>query len=279
MRSRNQITEALVAARRLLSKSQSDLNRLSERELVTLHENLEEITDRLGGLIPGATPPGRIEDFFTQVGEGMLASQAELDRQSFAYNVARPPGALPSAYRIPKVQAEIGFTMSRKRQRGFSIFALGTQSSNEKAHSNTVTFEIIATPPVQQGLDELPLGARLITASTDRDQVRELLRSAKLEGANARGAMSVLNLQFDSVLILAQRDKWLLCLPQKGERPSLLYGVLEHKPLKFVSFGPVPPSQAKHGRALQLFDFLDAIAAEQALALATLNGASLQALD
>ncbi len=274
MRAREQITEALLGARRLLSKSQSDLNRMNEAELVALHEKLEGVVDRLGGLIPGATPPGRIEDFFTQVGEGMLASQAELDRQSFAYNVARPPGALPSAYRIPKVQAEIGFTMSRKRQQGFRIFTLGNEASKEKAHSNSVTFEIVATPPVPQALEELPLAARFITSPSDREQVMNMLVAAKMGNQIARDAASNFILFFDQVLILAQRDKWMLCLPLGGDTPSLLYGVLENAPLAFTSHGPVPPSQARHGRALQLFDFLNGIASEQALALATLKSAS-----
>jgi len=275
----NPITDALLDARRLLSKSQSTFGNLRNQELIVLHESLEEIVDRLGGLIPGATPPGRIEDFFSQVGEGMLASQAELDRQSFAYNVSRPPGALPTSYRIPKVEAEIGFTLSRKRERGFSFLALGNQATKEKANTNSVRFEIIAAPPVPDGGEELPLAAGLVTRPGDRNEIQNLLRSASLTGQNAATTVSALMTSFDLVLVLAHGDHWLLCLPQGGEMNTLLYGVLSQAPLQFTTYGPVPPSQAKQQRITQLFDFMKAVSSEQALALATLNGPSISVAD
>ena len=279
MLARGEITETLLEARRLLSKSQSDLNTLREHELIALHARLEDLTDRLGGLVPGATPPGRIEEFFTQVGEGMMASQAELDRQSFAHNVARPPGALPNAYRIPKVQAEIGFTMSRKRHKGFSFLALGNKSDREKAHSNTVSFEIVATPPVPQSMDEIGLAAEFVTQPSTREQVKKMLRSAESEGQGANEARQALLNDFGQVLVIVRQGEWLLCQPQWGEKPTLLFGTLTPSPLVFISHGPVPASQAKQSRFEQLFAFFSAISLEQSLSLATAQSASIAAAD
>ncbi len=272
---RAEITAALLEGRRLLGRSRNDMGALSESALVDLHENLERIVDTLGGLIPGATPPGRIEDFLAQVGESMVAAQAELDRQSFGYNAARPPGALPSAYRIPKVQAEIGFTMARKRARRFGIFALGRSASGEKGHSNSVSFEIIAVPPSPQMLEDLPLAARLITHPADRDGIKAALASALTETTVSTTVAKQMFQNFHSVLVLVHEQRWLLCHVLKeaksGDKSAparLAFGVLHQDPPRFVSHGPVSASQAGQGRWMQLTEFLGGLAEAQAAMLA-----------
>jgi len=268
---REAIVDTLLDMRKLLAKSRSDLEQLGEEALAKLHEKFDEHVDRLGGLIPGATPPSRIEDFFTQVGEGMVAAQADLDRQSFAYNARRPDGALPSTYRIPKVQAEIGFTMSRKRAKQFGVFALGRSASGEKRNSNSVSFEIVSVPPSTELLDQIPTGAHFVTRLSEREEVRTALASAVADTAVAAGTAAAMLADFNRVLVFAGQDEWLLAhvVLVDGTVPATTqFGVLrEGAPSRFTSHGPVPASQADQGRWVQLRDFLNGIAATQARAL------------
>jgi len=264
---RNAIVTTLLGLRKLLSKSRSEIAGLSEDELVRLHEQLDGEVDRLGGLIPGATPPSRIEDFFSQVGEGMAAAQAELDRQSFAYNLARPEGALPSTYRIPKVQAEIGFTMSRKRSKQFGVFALGRSASGEKRYSNTVSFEVISVPPPSDSFDQIPIGARFVSSQAERLQTKELLKSAKPDNSISLSTATALLADFDRVLIFTHGDVQLLArviLVDGGVPATIEFGILHRgDPARFTSYGPVPASQAEQGRWVLLRDFLGSIANAQ----------------
>ena len=272
---RETIVETLLDMRKLLSKSRSDLEGLGEEALARLHEQLDEHVDRLGGLIPGATPPSRIEDFFTQVGEGMVAAQADLDRQSFAYNAMRPVGALPSTYRIPKVRAEIGFTMSRKRAKQFGVFTLGRTASGEKQNTNSVSFEIVSVPPAADVLDQIPLGAHFLTRLSERDQVRGALAGAAAETTVAAGTAAAMLADFDRVLVFAGEGEWLLAhvVLVDGNVPATVqFGVLTAgEPAAFTSHGPVPASQAEQGRWVQLRDFLNGIAGGQARALGALE--------
>ncbi len=262
------IVAALVDVRRLLSKSQADFAAMDEDQLIDLYERLDEHVDRLGGLIPDATPPGRIEDFFTQVGDGMVAAQDELDRQSFAYNRDRPEGALPSAYRIPKVQAEIGFTMSRRREKRFGVFALGRTAGGEKRRSNTVSFEILSVPPAADALDQIPLGVRFVNRNTERAQVKLGLENAKAENSVSASTASAMLAEFDRVLIVAREGEWLLAhvILVDGDVPATTsFGLLtEGPPPRFSSHGAVPASQAEQGRWVQLRDFLNRISTAQA---------------
>lgn len=265
---RDTIVETLLDMRKILAKSRSDLEQLGEEALTSLHEQLDEYVDRLGGLVPGATPPSRIEDFFTQVGEGMVAAQTELDRQSFAYNARRPDGALPSSYRIPKVQAEIGFTMSRKRTKQFGVFALGRTASGEHQNSNSVSFEIVSVPPSAEVLDQVPLAAHFVSRLSERADIRTALASAATENAEAAGAAASMLADFDRVLAFAGQGEWLLAhvvLVDGGVPATTQFGVLRAgDPATFTSHGPVPASQADQGRWVQLRDFLNGIAAAQA---------------
>jgi len=264
---RNAIVTTLLGLRKLLSQSRSELAGLSEVELVHLHEQLDAEVDRLGGLVPGATPPSRIEDFFSQVGEGMAAAQAELDRQSFAYNLARREGVLPSTYRIPKVQAEIGFAMSRKRSKQFGVFALGRSESGEKRHSNTASFEVISVPPLSDSLDQIPIGARFVSSQVERLQIEEQLKSAKSENTASLSTAAALLEDFDRVLIFTHGDQQLLArviLVDDGVPATTEFGVLiRGEPARFTSYGPVPASQAEQGRWVLLRDFLGSIADAQ----------------
>jgi|GEM_PF-1997127 len=265
---RNSIVETLLDMRKLLAKSRSDLEQLGEEGLMSLHEQLDEHVDRLGGLIPGATPPSRIEDFFTQVGEGMVTAQAELDRQSFAYNVSRPDGALPSTYRIPKVQAEIGFTMSRKRAKQFGVFALGRMASGEKQNSNSVSFEILSVPPSAEVLEQIPLAAHFVSRLSERADIRAALATAAADNAVAAGTAAAMLADFDRVLAFAGQGEWLLAhvvLVDGAVPATTQFGVLTMgEDAHFTSHGPVPASQADQGRWVQLRDFLSGIAAAQA---------------
>jgi len=273
-RAREEITRTLLEGRRLLAKSRNDMEALNEADRVALHENLERIADRLGGLIPGAIPPGRVEDFFTQVGEGMVAAQAELDRQSFSYNAARPAGALPSAYRIPKVQAEIGFTMSHKRQKKFGVFALGRSTSGEKTNSNTVSFEIVSVPPSPQMLEDLPLAARLVTRPAERAQVELDLAKATTDTTVSKSVAKLCKQNFDQNFILVYEARWLLAqvLPGGKNAPAtIVFGILEQDPLRFTSFGPIPASQAGQGRWVQMREFLGDLIEAQAATLALIQ--------
>jgi len=266
------IVEGLLDLKKLVARNRSEFEDLNEDELIALHERLDEQIDRLGGLIPGATPPSRIEDFFTQVGEGMVAAQADLDRQSFAYNTHRPEGALPTAYRIPRVQAEIGFTMSRKRAKQFGVFALGRTASGEKSNTNKVSFEIVSVPPSSGALDQIPLTTHFVSKLSERARVKATLDGAEAESSIAAASAAAMLADFNRVLILTDGESQLLAqvILVDGDVPATTsYGVLRSgSPAKFSSFGPVPASQADQGRWVQLRDFLHRIAEVQARALA-----------
>lgn len=225
----------------------------------------------MAGLVPGATAPSRIDEFFTQVGEGMVAAQAELDRQSFDYNANRPGAALPSAYRIPKVHAEIGFTMSRNQSKRFGVFALGRASSGEKRHTNTVSFDILSVPPPAESLEEVPSGARWVNRLSEREDIRATLAGIRHDSAVSRSVANSLLAEFDRVLIFGHGRRYLLAHVVRvddGIPATVQFGVLKTAPVGFLTHGAVPSSQSEQARWVQLRDFLNMIADSQENALA-----------
>ncbi len=256
---RDQIVALLLEARRSLSLQRSDFESLSNDKLVALHEQLEKTVDDLGALIPGATPPGRIEEFFDQVGEGMIKAQQQLDRESATYNAARPRAVLPASFRIPKVSAEIGFTMARKRESGFRVFALGRSTSGEKTHTNKVSFDIIAAPP--PAIEHTPTPANFVTDADQRGIIADMLERAEKEGDLSQNSAAALLARLDDLLIVTVGRECLLALA--GEEGALLFGVLSEDPLHFESFGPLPEALRRQGRWMQLAGFLNSIKAEQ----------------
>lgn len=256
---RETVVDLLLEARRALSMQRSDFAALSEDRLLTLHETLEKLVDQLGAALPGATPPGRIEEFFGQVGEGMIRAQSELDRESAAYNAARMGAALPTAYRIPKVSAEIGFTMARKRESGFSVFALGRSQSGENTHTNKVTFDIVAAPP--PALEAEPSPARFIVNAADRQVVATALGDAACTDELSRECAGALLRAFKQVIVLRAGTCVLFALP--GDDGTLLFGVLNEGTGRFESHGPLPDALRRQGRWLQLVSILARIKAAQ----------------
>ncbi len=261
MNAQDQVVALLLDARRSLAMQRSEFESLSDEKLIALHERLEQVVDQLGGLIPGATPPGRIEEFFDQVGEGMIKAQTQLDRESAAYNRSRPGAVLPASFRIPKVSAEIGFTMARKRSSGFRVFALGRGAGSEKSHSNRVTFDIVAAPP--PAIERDPSPAQFIVDPDERARIADLLRTAEKNSDLSQESASAIISEFDGTLILVADEQLLLI--HAGDDGALLFGILTRDtslaadPWRFESFGALPEGLKRQGRWQQLAKFLSHI--------------------
>jgi hypothetical protein len=137
---------------------------------------------------------GPINEFFTQVGRGLVAAQQLLDDETRRYLAGGPPVA--GMFRIPKVTAELRLEATRKDSRNyFWVFS----KSSESNQSQSVSFEIAAAPPPVEVLEHyrrfMSLGVLVIDTLT-RDELLESLRAA---GGRAEAFVD----RFREVLVLA----------------------------------------------------------------------------
>jgi hypothetical protein len=132
--------------------------------------------DTLEAAVASGEKPGQIQEFFAEVGRGVLAAQQLLDAHTRTYLAGRPPA--PGMFRMPKVTAELKLQASRKEQEGILWFF--TQST-EAAQTQTISFEIAAAPPPVELLEQyrrfMSLGVLVLDGLT-RAELLDSLRNA-----------------------------------------------------------------------------------------------------
>lgn len=127
--------------------------------------------------LPFAPTRTNIGKFFSMVSDGMVNAQKDLDRKSREYSDENPQ--FPSAFRIPKAQAELYFDMEAKSESDFNII-IYSEEDVEKAHyRHKVNFEIIAAPP-PPGI-KIDAAPGVVTNPRERQAIRRSLRKEQNE--------------------------------------------------------------------------------------------------
>jgi hypothetical protein len=156
---------------------------LTADELRNIHELLAEV-----GRAQGQTTD--LSMFFRSVGEGVLDAQRQLDQASVSYSLGEPAHA--TAYRIPKVSAQINFAITSVTAGGFNVFVAKRESELKSAQQQRVSFDIVAAPAPAQLREELArrfaalvagLAANLAMAPAARTERLRLLEAATLPPA------------------------------------------------------------------------------------------------
>lgn len=173
-------------------------------------EKLTALRDGLGARARADLPdsvPVRLETFFDEVGQGMLAAQRQLDQASADYNrwAAARGGAQPSAFRIPKASAEFQFGTQTTEEGGFNLLILSDKHSTQNTITHKVSFDVVSVPPPPETLLALSQGraalASLLAAVLDDADASESERDiARLLMAHLADAVW---LRGDSASLLA----------------------------------------------------------------------------
>lgn len=128
----------------------------AREKLIALRDGLE---GRARADLPDSVPV-RLETFFDQVGQGMLAAQRQLDLAAADYNrwAAARGGAQPSAFRIPKASAEFQFGTQTTDEGGFNLLILSDKHSTQNTITHKVSFDVVSVPPPPEVLQALAQG-------------------------------------------------------------------------------------------------------------------------
>ena len=182
---RRELKLALSSAQRIVvmaleeaddSLAKEDLPPTSE-ELETVRSAIREASRAVAELerrVPGAEMS--IDDFFREIGDGMVAAQQSLDRRSREYLEAGPEHAIPSVYRIPKVQAELSFALESTAKSGFNVLLFGSSKQEQERQQQKISFEIVAAPPPPEVAAQVA-GASIGTVVVTNVYQRERLRA------------------------------------------------------------------------------------------------------
>ena len=210
------------SAIKLIDNAISDLENGVSDEIPELFEQLLGKVEELRAAVPDL-PTGRIEEFFSQVGSGLINAQLDLDKGSIEYNAAREKIAPATSFRIPKVEAEIKFALSATKSKGFNFLVFGSKTSASQTQQNSVKFEIETAPAPPGYLDGIALGAGFVTSFAERKFVQlETVRLAKEDPAlfddaakvyteSYRSLMKEVTDSFEDVLVIVNgTGDWLL---------------------------------------------------------------------
>ncbi len=235
-------------------------------------EKLLETIDELRTLV-GDQREGKISEFFEEVGQGIVSAQQQLDQQSVEYNNARSSVAPPTSFRIPKVDAEIRFAMSKSSSKGFNVLLFGSKSASSQSQQNSVKFEIAAVPPPPDHVQGVPLQAGFVTSFEARNYVRDVTL-AIVEADEAllpTPIKDALRDEFDDVLVVVDdAGRWLLLFERpiagSGDRTSVTGLIVDSAQGSITKAsinddGTVPPSP--QGRFNLVGGFLGDILASQ----------------
>ena len=120
---------------------------------------LSELSTEIYG--PGDGESTEFSSFFTTVGQSVVAAQKQLDKHTKDYlaSIRSKPFLLPSVFRIPKLSAEIRFSLEETSGKELNLVFYKQETQVEKLQAQRIQFEIVAAPP--------PVGAiREITEKT-----------------------------------------------------------------------------------------------------------------
>lgn len=295
---RRELKLALSSAQRIVvmaleeaddSLAKEDLPPTSE-ELETVRSAIREASRAVAELerrVPGAEMS--IDDFFREIGDGMVAAQQSLDRRSREYLEAGPEHAIPSVYRIPKVQAELSFALESTAKSGFNVLLFGSSKQEQERQQQKISFEIVAAPPPPEVAAQVAgasIGTVVVTNVYQRERLRAGLAAYAAEHpadhlvalTRAIGRKAELFVQhFERVLVLpGATAALLLVLPTPEDDAKLQLHVLYAKREAEAWFPTDPATKANTipapltatARAQPFLRVLDELAGRQATALA-----------
>jgi hypothetical protein len=145
------------------------------KALAALHAALPE------GALAAASGPEQattFREFFLAVGSGLVDAQKQLDVRSREYlgSVASSQFLLPSVFRIPKLSAEMKFSLQNDGKEKFNVIFYGKESSSQSLNQQSVQFDVVSAPPPTPGL-VAPLGYEPVFAPPARDALFASLRA------------------------------------------------------------------------------------------------------
>jgi len=131
------------------------------------------------------------EEFFQEIGEGLVKAQAKMDDASRQYmaGVSGLRFIQPSIFRIPRVTAQMKFALEKSK--GFHLFF---SKDDTQSQQQSVEFEVVSAPP-PAAAELAPFLYEPILAPVRRTALAASIKKAS-------GPADLLN-NFDRVLILA----------------------------------------------------------------------------
>jgi|SRR5947209_8992594 len=126
--------------------------------------------------VDGTQPPTLpIDEFFDQVGEGVVKAQQKMDLRSLDYvkGVAGQPNILPSLFRIPKVSADLKFALDTSEDHVKGLIFFKDESSQQTRNQQSIQFEIVSVPATQ--LPPAPLFISLVFSAVQRGVIFDAL--------------------------------------------------------------------------------------------------------
>ncbi len=190
----------------------------AKRALASVRQAIADVESKVPGAARG------LETFFESVSRGMIDAQRDLDRRSVEYSGSAAPGALPTAFRIPKANAEFQFGIESSTSRGLNVLILSTEQSQKEMVRHKVSFDVVAVPPppevVARIATEHPgLAVRLRQLADDPETEADEAAAAKVLAANIGKAVLLGGPQGTLVVLLAENETVLYAafLPELGE--------------------------------------------------------------
>lgn len=177
------------------------------------HEKSASKTDRMS-----------LEDFFANVGSGVIEAQKRLDRESERYldDLHKQSGlALPSMFRVPKVSAEFQFAVEKDATLGFNVIIASNSETQRREMQQKIAFDIVSVPAPPELLDGL----------ADRRSIAARLMSVAAAGEGAAAAALVE--QIAAALILRGTGAWLVA--SVDAHGQLLLGIVPYDPAAAIS--------------------------------------------
>ena len=189
-------------------------------------EKLELIDKKLELLGKLETYYGRqnsIAGFFESVGDSLVQAQRSLDEKTESYLGSKP--LLPGAFRIPKVEAEIHFSIENLHSKGFNVFIAKDEKQRQEAQQQKISFELVAAPPPPELREQATslLSDSVIGDALERSKVLENLQAVvekKTHDAKRRTKRFVAD--FDRVIVLRIPGHWALLRPHKKHNKHVL---------------------------------------------------------
>lgn len=196
-------------------------------------EGMMDPLEELLELIPDSAT-SELGDFFTNVGQSIVAAQSQLDLASKEYNLQLQDSddhelVPPTTFRLPKASASFKFAMSSASSRGFNVFLASARDVQKRAAEQEVSFDIVAAPPspeVMAKWAEREKGPKLslVRGKVERGEVERLFvaadRGTTGHWAEQENLTSVLILREKSPGDTVSRQWHLLYVGQQGDGSS-----------------------------------------------------------
>ena len=169
-----------------------------------------------------AEPSARFDfdGFFTEVAEGFINAQTQLDAASAEYlkKVIDKPHVLPSVFRMPKLNAEMKFALEKQTGKGIQLLFYKNESTTTNLNEQSVHFEIVAAP-APAGVPVSPVIVGPVLAKDRRDDLFKAIGDYLLPAPNNTPAKT--DSALDRKNLVANPDN-VIIIAVNGNRSYLL---------------------------------------------------------